>query len=498
MDNVGGNTYLPDEDPFAGDVDRIELNLEGSDLNVLDSAQLDNLIDDEAKALNMGLDDSEIEKLMNPDNLQLGHLEGSDNSIDGLTSFPITEVEDAKTEQLLAPQTNMDMNSEYAQPSKAQMMQPDPILEGGSRQNMQHVRDSMAPMAQMNNTQQDHIQSMTMQGNALQRMVDDVLVHNDQTNMGNVPVNDGRMGGIDLEQEKMKLLSRLSEISERQQMPNHVQQQQQRQQAPQIGGGNMFLQNNNMMQRQQQRLSQPAAPAGVASLGGMTTSGETPLTSFLRRGQKKQPTSAAAATGRSMLSMNVAGAPKAASIFTESPMDFDNPLLKQKTPQQLHGAMDRTQLTQDMVRQMSASRLMGRTDSTKHIVSGGLVRQASNHGNAGWGEDNRTAYAKSSGILPRNASDNHLLTGAKASPFRNRSTLGSLSRENLLYSQMRKTSSKNQLQRDDSLGQLPTMKRRVSKHKLGGSRSVPHMMMYKSGSRGSLSGGGGFQKNAMW
>jgi hypothetical protein len=197
----------------------------------------------------------------------------------------------------------------------------------------------------------------------------------------------------------------------------------------------------------------------------------------------------------SLLSRNVAGAPMTASVFSRMPMDLEaitsqselqasNSFLDQND---LNGLLvattDRSKVSQEMVRKLSARNLSRQNSG----------RQPSRTvGNATWGaEPSRNGAFRTSGILPKNASESHLLrTGGL---ILSKSRPGSLSRENNLYNLMKKNSSKNLIRRDDSQGSLLASKRRVgSKHKLTLSRSVPAL----------IANNGGFMphgsQNAVW
>jgi hypothetical protein len=362
-----------------------------------------------------------------------------------------------------------------------------------------------------------------------------------------------QMGVVDLEAEKMKLLNRLSEINNRQQQQNTVEinintrQQQQNtmsgmsgmsgmsasaMQTPQNNNmffqqnqnNNMFLQsndktfsqqnqnnnllfpqNNNMNMFTQQKKMQHLV-SSVASVGEMGEGGgETPLARFLRasKSQQSQPQS----QPQTLPSQNVSGMPNAASIFSEMPMGDQEAinsqselmssksfLQKTNSRGQLLASMDRSTASQEMVKNLSARNMLreglSRQGSGRNLAGGGTK-------NATWGTDGtRKPSYRTSGILPKHASENHLMRQGSLS--KSKSKLGSASRENSLYNLMKRNSSKNLLQREDSLSQLLPKRRSagVSKHKLGMSRSVPHMMLSNSNKGGSSTNG--YQKNAMW
>jgi hypothetical protein len=198
--------------------------------------------------------------------------------------------------------------------------------------------------------------------------------------------------------------------------------------------------------------------------------------------------------------------PKAASIFSETPMDLEamnsqselmsskSFLQKTNSRGQLLASMDRSTASQEMVKNISA----------RNMLREGLSRQGSGRSvtggtkNATWGTDGtRKPSYRTSGILPKHASENHLMRQGSLSKSKNK--IGSASRENSLYNLMKRNSSKNLLQRQESLSQLLPIKRRsagVSKHKLGTSRSVPHLMVSNSNKGGASTNE--YEKNAMW
>mmetsp|Transcript_81241 Transcript_81241/g.227749 ORF Transcript_81241/g.227749 Transcript_81241/m.227749 type:complete len:224 (-) Transcript_81241:103-774(-) len=222
----------------------------------------------------------------------------------------------------------------------------------------------------------------------------------------------------------------------------------------------------------------------------MSGTGETSLTSFLRKSQKTQPSAAAANAGMSMLSSNVPGAPMAASVFSQNPAEFDNSMLlgRRKSNNPLFGAMDRTTASQDMVRKLSARSLLARTDSGARIRASGLVGQG-NHGNATWGDNSSPSLSfKTSGILPKHASDNHLLRAARGGLVNSRSKQGNMSRENLRHTKMSSMGSRHPS--EDSLGGLPIKVRHGSKHKMGLSRSSPYLTNNQGNAGGSTMNAG--------
>ena len=382
----------------------------------------------------------------------------------------------------------------------------------------------------MQRQQQQHRNNQQSSGvpDALQLMVDQAMQGGPSAGGVMPAMSENEMRTVDLEQEKMKLLSRLQEINKRQQGDMNqaqsmndmsmlmAQQRQQQQQQHQQQQNSMFMQQkNNMMggmpqsnnfYQQQQPKKQPLTTSttsvggGVASVGGVSGGkGETPLSAFLRGSRKSQqpPPVAKPAPPQSALNKNIAGAPKAASIFAQmgqmsSELDAiqaQSNMMNNKglgNPQ-FRTAMDASSASQEMVRKIQMMRGQ----------AGGMGRNPGSRGNASFGADGsrKTTNYRTSGILPKHASETHLMR--KAGLAKSKSKPGSLSRENQLYSLMKRTSSKNSMSRDDSLSQLFPIKRRpssASKHKLGYSRSQGNIVM--DGSSGSRHSGGG--ANARW
>jgi hypothetical protein len=530
MDPLGASNFLTDGDAFNQDFDKIDADFDASDFNV-DQSDIDDLLGEEGEGSAFNLNDSDFQNLMHSDELLLDSaVDGSAQSfVDRLRTMPIVEVDHLHADAVVTVDfMRREENGSMQQPQNntqalnIQDTQPDPLwgslnsgvmgsLNSGGMMPQQAVMQQHSMLMQ----QQTMMQQSAPQdrgADALQSMIDQAI--NDSSSednmmmhqMGAEPEPVG--GGVDLEEEKMKLLSRLSEIQQRQ---SHSQTRNSR--MPQ-STNNMFLQNNNtlsqvhampnisnflQMQQQQQQQKNDLTSTGVASIGGMggeSSGGETPLTSFLRGGRKQQPAA-------SRLSQKIGGAPRVANIFSEPPMEFDNPLLRSsRSKNQLFGAMNRSDVSTEMVKQLSARSLMARSDSSMKLTGGGQGGSSSNR-NATWGDGPRSGSSfKSSGILPKHASENHLLRQAKGGLVRSRSKPGFISRENSIYSNMKKNNSRNQLSSEDTLGELLPRKRRSqgvgAKHKLGKSRSVPHTMMNNSSKGGGSSTSNGYQKNFMW
>ncbi len=478
------NHVLSDEDrESSSDVEKNEIDGNVFKTTMMDDdAELNKVLGEEVAWGDFDFDDGDIgdiDNMVHPDGLLLDDLDESDGSVDRLSSMPIVEVYDDQVEQLLrniADEENISIPSSHMYPSRTTQQvdqtrmheaQPDPLLGRLSRAGNNNIYTSMASPP---SSQPFVLQEMAQEVDALQRMVDDAVMYG--VPMNNHPTVSSHNQVLDLEQEKFKLLSRLNEINQRQHMTNTV---------------SSLMSSGNMPQRGNSMASQ-TKPAGIASVGDMRSAGETPLTSFLRKNQKAQP---AAAAGTNTVSMNNPLIPNAASVFTGSSMQLNNRLVGHSGNQNpLFGAMDRTTMSQEMVRKLSARSILARSDSGQ-LLPGGIHAQEYNDRNAAWGDDPLSAKGfKSSGILPRHASDNHLLrASSKSGMIRSRSKNTSLSRENLLY--MKRSSRNNS---EDSLGSLLPVKRSGgAKYKVGHSRSTPRLMM-----NGHQGGQSGSQMNAMW
>mmetsp|Transcript_9290 Transcript_9290/g.14895 ORF Transcript_9290/g.14895 Transcript_9290/m.14895 type:complete len:602 (+) Transcript_9290:61-1866(+) len=401
---------------------------------------------------------------------------------------------------------NLSGNRGYAQQQQQPYMQ---------QQYDQQQYDQQGPQMMMNQMNMHHNQQQQMQHQMHhQHQQQRAMINNsgmDPTELNAAKFSQlQQMDSNDLEREKMKLLSRLQEINSRQ------------------GAA-------SVMQQQPQGLTRGPGSSGVASVMGneAANNGETPLQRFLRG------KNAGSATP------SKAGGPAASSVLDASPMDFggsSNPFLRQAaggkgTP--LVAAMNKSSTSQDMIRNTLSGRSLQASGVSLRARSGGNIMDILNTDvdggqtkNATWGASgvssrnprNPNAYYTSSGILSKhNVSDGHLLQRGtmSASLAKSKNRVGSLSRENSLYNLMKskqgshknlnsmarqgshqrlgsltKSGSKNSLMRDSSFGSLlPTKRggRTNTKHKLGGSLSVPHMAVRaKSPTTPSNHG------NAMW
>ena len=323
----------------------------------------------------------------------------------------------------------------------------------------------------------------------------------------NLAMSQNEMSTMDLEKEKMKLLSKLNEIQKRQQQNGNMSQ-------PRSMGNLMTQQNNNMFMQQKNLMTamnpnnnfsqqKPVTSntslsgvgrgmvpvGGVGGIGG-GNSRETPLSAFLRAGRKSQHSVTAAkpnlnVTAQGALAQNVAGNIKTASIFSDLSTELDaisartnmmasNPFLKTQNSQLLI-SMDKSTASQKLVNQLQdgATRNMGARGNPSFVNEAPLK---SNH-------------YRTTGI--KHASETHLMRKAGLAKSKGKPT--SLSRENQLFSlTKKKTNSRNNLSKEDSLSLLLPTKRRpssASKHKLTSSRSQGNIIL--DGSNNSTT-------NAMW
>ena len=481
MDAPGGNPFGADGDPESIDAPKIDFDGNYFD-NIMGSDELDKMLNQEG---GFDFNESDIDEMISGDNLSLG----SGTSIDQLTKMPIVELSDDAVENLLetiAKEENipipegpisrqrMTRHDEYI----IQDTTPDPLLGSLSRQPdvMAGQGAKWATPSTAHYKSPFQMKDISQEVDALQRMVNNSVASNDLTGHNEQQL---RGGHLDLEFEKMKLLTRLNEINQRQSslsMFDHNSSGNQYKQSnlPAVGGISAM----GDMLRLQQRQS------AVASAGSMR-SGETPLTSFLRKTQKASPTVVSA--GVNSLSTNVPGAPQAASIFSEMQWMNQRSYPRDGGPNSQHFTADMGGLSarQNMVHNMSGRSVLAHSDSGAHIRSGVLPRVGET-GNAVWGEAKSASFA-SSGILPKHMSDNSLIRSGVRNGLIKNSSKNSLSRENLRG--FMRTHSRTS---EDSLGghNIIPIKRRQgtgTKYKVGNSRSVPHLFMESSGSRGDLS-----------
>jgi hypothetical protein len=362
----------------------------------LDTLDIDNLLNGDGNIGSFNMNDGNEGGFNMADtellNLMSQHLspsllgqETSDSSIDKLVSMPLLDLDG---------------------------LEPDPFAENLVMNQMQNT------VLNMNQVQHKQMQMMAPDQNPGPDMYQPQAQRETQSS---TTVED-------LEREKLKLLSKLNEINQRQtqinestsnMMPqgNHQQQQMMMQQmnsvqihqkkpAPQQQQmASMMHQMGGLPQRHTQK-----KPSLVSAVAGMSVkdTGESPLTSFLR--QKG---------GASMqgASMHAAGNNKntSPSVFNEKPVSVD-PFNRGSSPN-LSGAMDRSTATHAMIKQLSF-----KTDQN-------AARSTGRSGDATWGTDSGKSQGyRYSGILPKHASDGHLLL-----PGLGRGSKNGLSKDTLLY-----------------------------------------------------------------
>lgn len=461
----------------------------------------------------------------------------SDSSIDNLVSMPLVELDGSLEPDPFAESPHMNSNSsmnhrmQQTQLNMNQMQHPQPHMNQMQSQHInmpQNMRNRLPHMNQHQvQRQQMHMSpNLTMSGNMQQMMAP---AQNPGPRMFSPPPQRERQSSTtveDLEREKLKLLSKLSEINKRQSQINETSNNM----MPQgIGGEDLNQQQTIMMQqlnnihvqqtspapqqqqqmmqqmggmRQQHERPKPSLASAVAEMSVKDT-GESPLTSFLR--QK------GGGGGGGSAVQNSGVRNSSASVFSAKPMAED-PFNRGQTPN-LSGAMDRSTATHAMIKKLAF-----KTDGTVGRSAG---RSAGRSGNATWGADSGKSQGyRYSGILPKHASDGHLL---RASGLGSRGSKTSLSKDNLLYGLGRskgrtsaqskdslhglvKRGSSNRLSsnalKEDFGGAIPRKGRAgASKYKFGISGSVPQLGSYGQlrdpGMRGGV-GDGGNQGNERW
>lgn len=525
MDTPSANSYLAEGLLQEGDeIGRIYLSGNYFDNeNVMDSGELelDQMLNQEG---GFNLNESDLDEMMHTDNLSLG----SNDFQDQLASMPIVEVNDEAVENLLESIAKEENIPVPVRPYLQQRMmsghedipddaQPDPLLGSLKRGGGANANPSIpwTPSNPLNRRSSFHMKDITQEVDALQRLVDSSLASSKSTGrLDEVRQAEGQLEM--LEREKLKLLSRLNEINQRQ---SGMSMSKSLTSNPQRFPSNMASVNavggmaslggvhgmasmgvhsriSGLMGIQQQQMP-------VSSAGGMG-SGETPLTSFLRKNQKGQEP--VAGTGISALARNNPGAPHAASIFSETQWTNQNTYAQDgdQSNQPFYGAMENTTMSQNLIQTMAAQSRLARSNAGAHIHSGVLPRVGKT-GNASWGDGPGSKPSfQASGILAKHISDNNLArSGVRSGLIKNQSK-NSMSREHL-RGFMRAHSKPS----DDSLSgnnNLPFKRRQGAgpKYKVGHSRSVPHLLIPSSGSRGDLSqsgtsyDNGGPQSNAAW
>lgn len=557
-----------------GDNDNSNNNNDHDDSNDLsDNLVVEDLFDSDIKDLG-SLGDSGA----------VGDDNASQSSIDHLLSMKMFEVDDPNT-QTAASSAYYEDNHVDQPPSV------DPLLgelsgsfSGEQRQHQQqqyHFHDQEQQQPQYNQNygiqEQEHNQSLSNDTTEIQFMVDKAM-HNQNTvdGFGGIPSGLSQLGTLELEQEKLKLLKRLQEINLRQQQPSsgvvsaHSLFGQDQHQQDELPTSQILSSSSSPFMQMQHQASRPRQPlvttttattvASVSSLGGGPGGGETPLQSFLRsKGAGGTAMGNPAPSGSGGSSSSLFGQTKAASILDAAPMDFgmssSNPFLRgtgagglaglrsasghRTGANPLMGAMDRSTLTQDLIRKLSSQSLRASGNSGQNLMAGDNMYGGGGGQslNAGWGVPSSGGVAtirgvggrtkdffRTSGIIPKHASDGHLLAAGAvgASMAKTKNRLGSLSRENSLYNLMshnknrlgsqhknlgmlNRQSSNQSLGREDSTGSLLPTKRGgrvggIAKYKMAGSRSVPHIVPNggHSTTRPSTLSGQGNQQNAMW
>ena len=494
MDHLDVSDPLPDFD----NLDNVDdLNLDGSGglgssdvLNFdLQSSEIDELLmsggsKNGGDQFKFQMDESDRRNLMMKEPLEAcAEVTDTSEEIDHLKSMPIAEIDDADDILGFGDQqwdTNNDdpVLSVPQQQPENQMMMMDQGLNSG-------LQNGMSPQMGQNNNQMGQQQN------------------NDSANVA------------DLQTEKLILMERLQAIKLREEQGMNNSGSQTHQQSM-LGSGFTLQRNehvpqmppssNNMFLSGGPSPFATAAPtppaAPVASVGGMGGggAGETPLSAFLRSNKKSHGMAANKPAGVG-LGGSLAGKPGAASIFSRNgnnleaiqsnsqlPSNHDDYYVSDqaggKPKTHLFASMDRSSVSQEMVRKLS-SRGLSNSGSRSSLSRSGARGSSGNLGNAQWGSSQKTGFRTSgilskTSVLSKSASDAHLIK--RGGLAMSKKGVGSLSRENALYSMMKRNSSKNLIRRDDSSsGLVPTKRRGGSRAKLNLSRSVPAFALSNSG-----------------
>jgi len=542
-----------------------ELNLQGLEVNdasAIDQVDIDNLLTGDGGSEEFNVADRELLHLIARDqqmaplaetdptgapgygNLQLG----SNSSIDRLVSMPLGELNHSpggfEPDPLMnSPVMNNHRNNNLSNllAQQAQMgLEPNPMMSPqGMNQGMNHMigqlgfqQQQQAPMQQNNDNTIQQLEQEKMKLlaklNAINQQQDSMSVSNNSSMMGMQQQQQQQQQPPQQPQGQMSQQQML--LLMQQQMNMQQQQQQQQQQQPK-----MNMQSNQMASLLQQQQNLTAAQRGAqrkpslnTAVSGLTVKepGESPLTSFLRAKGGGGAAGGAAASVSSLKTAGINGS--SASVFSSSSGGASiDPFNKGQG--KLSGAMDRSIQTQSMIKQLAMSNTKGRASGRS--------------GNAQWGSDgSKSQTYKYSGILPKHASDGHLLrnpngprqTGlyrqnskGKVDLYgglaRSKGKLASRSKEQLNKLTKKSSSNKlsntalNRLDGKDSSGALPVRASRttgVSKYKFGVSGSMGNLGSLKN--LGSLSnleeftnnfqhpnqqgggGGGQYQGNAQW
>jgi len=503
-----------------------ELNLNGLDMpdhSAIDHVNIDHLLtDDVIGSGEFNVTDTELLNLMAPTQMSpnstgtdYGQLYVGSPGIDRLVNLPLTD---------------------FVAPIASQELEPDPLVSNHMLRNQQQQHNMNSLMmqqqrqAQMNNMNIPEPNPMMDQG------MHQMMTNNNGMSMQQqqMPQNNMQRDRTieHLEQEKMKLLAKLNEITHQQgamnspmndltgmqpqqQQPSNDQmsqqqillmmqqqmssmQQQQQQQQPNIPMA-------SLMQQRQQQQRQPGLGDSQGSLqqkstlvnavAGMSVKDteESPLTSFLRAKR-------GGGGGVSAIKSASMKGPSASVFSAEGGVSVD-PFNKGRG--KLSGAMDRSIETHAMIKQL-AMRSGGKSDSSRN-------------GNEQWdGSTESKGGFKYSGILPKHASDGHLLrspgmprSGPKPSfskdnllygLSRTKGRVGSQSKEQLNRMTKKSSSSKlssGNLRREDSCGVVPRRARTngVSKYKFGVSGSTGNLGSFSNlGSLGNLEAFAQFDK----
>jgi hypothetical protein len=476
-----------------------------------DDNDIERLFHEETNSNSFNLNDTELLNLMSHEQSSIpgsdialnnileasAHSSTAHSSLDNLVNMPMVEIEGADAAMVLDMQRGGAQNAAL-QGLNMQNKQSDPLLGTLMNQNR-----GMSP--QMQGTQANRGQNPNI---AMQMMEP---IQNPGPGMFQPPSTvptQGQSQTVDLQREKLKLLSKWNEINKRQMQntsnnmmppPQRILNQQQMMQQM----NNIQMQQKNMMQQQQimqmrgvQPMKNKATLSNAVGSMSLKDAGESPLTSFLRAKGPSQAFQPSVTTSKS-----------SASVFGREGVSLD-PFNKGRpnSQHQLLGIMDRSVVSHNMVKQL---KFMTTDASGRNITQSAVGSPGNEKGGGGTSETNKVHWYRYSGILPKHASDGHLLRAKGLGRWKGKAA--SVSKDNMLSNFARskglspsrdslhgivtKNSSKK-LKQDDLFGTVPRKGRNGNvKYKFGQHGSVGNLAQTGKGSQGDANQS---QGNAMW
>ena len=526
----------------GNEFDAVNPSLNDSRNNGVD---FDSLLGEESQGGDLDMNDSDLVNLLKHERTDgsesgvMNDSEGSLNSIDNLVRMPILEVE--------GPDESMT--------SDMRMMNQNMTNQGINPMNlMGNINNQRAMMAQMQQMQQMQQMHQIQQQSPLNSPLNSP--HNNrniQPMLNGMAYQQARQGMFQsqpqsemdrLQQEKINLLNKLSELNMRHKQLHATPIMAQANMSRQINMNQQMIQQMNHMRQmqenilrqqmqQQQSLEQgrqqnsqkqknnalppmggmpvrpmvvgggngsvpppmPPKPTLVNAVASMSVkdkgakASESPLTSFLRKGKM-------GTQGENL--QKASSPPDSASVFSKKPGTAYSfkPTTATNTDKQLVGGMDRSTLSQNMVKQMNFM-----TNGPSR--NGGNTRLGSNPAKQ------QKGY-RYSGILPKHASDGNLLRSSSPGLAKTAGKVTSISKDNMIlglarskgravdisHSGLIKRSSSKNL--NEKGGEVYAKKRVGSaKYKFGTAGSVPGQLNIQKGG-GDSSTGDGDQGNARW